>query len=50
MPLEGYGLPMASFILFREDSTKVLEGGDRGKGDPVCCDRRLCVCLRLLLF
>ena len=33
----------------REDSTKVLEGGEQGKGDPICSDIHLCPCPCFLL-
>ena len=33
----------------REDSPKLLKGGDRVKGYPICIDRHLCPLPRLLL-
>ena len=33
----------------QEESTKVLEGGDRDEGDPICSDRHICPRLRLLI-
>ena len=57
--ITAYGVPLSPVTSFkylgrflsaadndwrRENSTKILEGSDRGEGDPIGCDHHLCPC------